>query len=46
MTQYIDTSLINDNEFWDASSWRKMCRELAGLRGLAPAVHFHNNVNL
>ena len=45
MTQYIDTSLINDNEFWDASSWRKMCRELAGLRGLAPAVHFHNNVN-
>lgn len=45
MAQYINPSLIADNEFWDASTWRKMCRELAGLRGLAPAVHFRNTVN-
>lgn len=45
MAQYINTSLIADNEFWDASTWRRMCRELAGLRGLAPAVHFRNTVN-
>lgn len=45
MAQYIDTSLIGSDEFWDASSWRKMCREMAGIRGLAPAVHFRNSSN-
>lgn len=45
MAQYIDTSLINENDFWDASSWRRMCREMSGIRGIAPAIHIHNNTN-
>lgn len=45
MAQYIDTSLISNSEFWDATRWRTMCKELAGLRGLAPAVHFRNPIN-
>ena len=45
MAQYIDTSLIANSEFWDASRWRTMCQELSGLRGLSPAVHFRNSAN-
>ena len=45
MAQYIDTSQAKDSDFWDASNWRKSCRESAGLRGIAPAVHFRSQVD-
>jgi hypothetical protein len=53
MAQYIDlekrfTFNINDNPHhlpWKAHNWRQVCRELAGVRGCAPAIHKRNSYN-
>lgn len=51
MAQYIDLDNrigINANPAnspWNAQHWRDICREMSGIRGCAPAVHFRNSIN-